>query len=94
MGALMNHSRFKNWLRNIRETRDEEISCTDCFELVSHFVELEITGQDAVAKLPQLKQHLDQCRACREEYETLRDLLRLEQKGEMPSLDDLRNSIH
>jgi hypothetical protein len=93
MGALMNHSRFKNWLRNIHETRDEEISCTDCFELVSHFVELEITGQDAVAKLPQLKQHLDQCRACREEYETLRDLLRLEQKGEMPSLDDLRNSI-
>ena len=90
----MNHSRFKNWLRNIRETRDEEISCTDCFELVSHFVELEINDQDAVAKLPQLKQHLDQCRACREEYETLRDLLRLEQKGEMPSLDDLRNSIH
>ena len=89
----MNRSRFENWLRNIYETHDEEISCTECFDLVSRFVELEIAGHDMIAEMPQLRQHLDQCRACRDEYEALRDLRRLEEKGELPSVDNLQDSI-
>ena len=89
----MDRNRFENWLKNIHETRDEEISCSECFDLVSRFVELEVAGQDAAARMPALKQHLDQCRACRDEYESLRDLRLLEEKGEFPSLDDLQNSI-
>ena len=89
----MNRDRFERWLRNIYETQDEEISCTECFDLVSRFVELEASGQDAAAKMPQVKQHLNQCPACRAEYETLRDLRRLEEKGEMPSSDDLQDLI-
>ena len=87
----MRYDRFENWLKNIYETRDEEISCTECFQLVSPYVELEISGQDAAARMPELKQHLNQCSACREEYEALRDLRRLEDQGDMPSLDDLEN---
>lgn len=90
----MNWDRFESWLRNIFETQDEEISCTECFDLVSRFVELEVSGQDAAAKMPQLKQHLDQCPACHSEYETLRDLRRQEEQGGMPSLDDLQDLIH
>ena len=89
----MDRNRFKNWLKNIYETREEEISCTECFDLASRFVELEVAGQDAAARMPELKHHLDQCRACRDEYESLRDLRLLEEKGELPSLDDLQNSI-
>jgi predicted anti-sigma-YlaC factor YlaD len=89
----MNRDGFERWLRNIYETQDEEISCTECFDLVSHFVELEASGQDAAARLPQVKQHLNQCPACRAEYETLRDLRRLEEKGEMPSSNDLQDLI-
>ena len=89
----MDHDRFEKWLRNIYETQEEEISCTECFDLVSRFVDLEIAGQNAAASMPQLKQHLNQCRACRDEYETLRDLRRLEEKGEAPSVDDLKDSI-
>jgi hypothetical protein len=89
----MKRDRFENWLRNIFETRDNEISCTECFDLVSRFVELEVSGQDAVAKMPQLKQHLDQCRACRDEYETLRDLRGLDEQGGIPSLNDLQDLI-
>ena len=87
----MDRNRFENWLRNIYETREEEISCTECFDLSSRYVELEIAGQDAAAQRPELRQHLNQCRACRDEYEALRDLRLLEEKGEMPSLDDLQN---
>lgn len=89
----MSHDRFEKWLRSIYETREEEISCTECFDLVSQFVELEASGQDAAARMPQLRQHLDQCRACRDEYETLRDLRRLEDESGLPSVDDLRNSL-
>ena len=89
----MKRDRFERWLRNIYETQDEEISCTACFEFVSEFVELEISGQDAVGKLPQVKQHLNQCRACRDEYEALRDLRLLEEKGGMPSLHELQDLI-
>ncbi|MCI0556403.1 MAG: hypothetical protein L0287_36135 [Anaerolineae bacterium] len=89
----MNRERFDTWLRNIYETQDVEISCTECFDLVSNFVELEVSGENAAAKMPQLKHHLDQCQACRDEYEALRVLARWENEGGAPSLDDLRNSI-
>ena len=90
----MDPDRFERWLRNIYETQDEEISCTECFDLVSRFVDLEISGQDAAASLPQVKQHLNQCPACHAEYETLSDLRRLEEEGKMPSSDDLQDLIH
>jgi hypothetical protein len=89
----MKRERFERWLKNIYETQDEEISCHECFDQVSRFVELEISSQNAAAQMPQVKQHLDQCRACRDEYEALRDLRLLEEKGELPSLDDLQDSI-
>ena len=89
----MKKNRFENWLENIHNTQDEEISCSECFDLVSHFVEVELSGGVAAAQMPLLKQHLDQCPACRAEYETLRDLQALENEGKLPSLDDLRNLI-
>jgi hypothetical protein len=85
--------RFKRWLKNIYSTQEEELSCSECFELVSHFVEVELAGEDAVAKMPQLKQHLEQCPACHAEYEALRDLQSLENKGQLPSLSDLQDLI-
>ena len=89
----MKRNRLERWLQNIAKTQEEEISCSECFDLVSHFVEVELSGEDAAKTMPQLKQHLEQCSACREEYEALRDLARLENDGELPSSDDLRGLI-
>lgn len=89
----MKRNRFERWLHNIYNTQAEEISCSECFDSVSHFVDLELSGENAAATMPQVRQHLDQCRACREEYETLRDLGRLERDGELPSKDDLQDLI-
>ena len=89
----MNHSSIDAWLQNIYRTEEEEISCTECFDLVSHFVDLEMSGRDAATELPQMKQDLRQCRACREEYEALHDLVQLDESDDAPSMDDLRNSI-
>ncbi len=90
----MKRDRFEIWLQNISHTQDEEISCTECFDLVSSYVELELAGGDPATKMPQLKQHLDQCLACREEYETLLDLRRFENEGGALSLDELQDMIH
>lgn len=90
----MQSNLFESWLQNIYHTQDEEISCTECFDLVSQFVELELSGEDSAVKMPQVKQHLNQCPACREEYETLRDLRRFEDEGGALSLDDFLDLIH
>jgi hypothetical protein len=87
----MKNDRFQRWLQRIYNTQDEEISCSECFDAVSHFVEVELSGADAAAQMPNVKQHLEQCPACKQEYETLRDLQRLENEDNLPSVDDLRN---
>lgn len=89
----MESNRLQRWLQNIYNTLDEEISCTECFEAVSHYVELEVSGGEPAVIMPKVKQHLSQCAACREEYETLRDLRHLEEKGQTPSADDLKDLI-
>lgn len=83
---------FDSLLRHIWETEDEEISCTKCVALVPQYVGLEIAGRIADKTLHRLRQHLKQCGVCREEYETLHDLARLEAEGRLPSIEELRNS--
>jgi hypothetical protein len=89
----MKRERFEVWLRNIYSTQDSEISCTECFELISGFVEVEVAGANVVAALPHLKQHLEQCRACRDEYETLLDLRYVEENKGLPLLQELQDLI-
>lgn len=84
---------FDRLLRHLCDTEDEEISCTECFDLVPQYVDLEIAGHVGSTTLPRLRQHLDQCGVCREEYETLRDLRQLEAEGRLPAIDELRNSL-
>lgn len=85
----MKRERFAAWLRNIYETQDVEISCTECFDLVSGFVEAEVSGRDVAAEFPRVKQHLEQCHACRDEYESLLDLRHMEDTSGLMSLQDL-----
>jgi len=89
----MKNDRVENWLHNVYHTQEEEISCTECFDSVAHYVEVELSGEDPAAEMPWVKQHLDQCPACRQEYETLRELGRFEDEGGLPSSNDLQNLI-
>jgi hypothetical protein len=53
----------------------EQVSCDQCFEQLDQYVELELAGQNADARLPGLRTHLEGCPACREDYESLRALI-------------------
>jgi hypothetical protein len=52
-----------------------EVTCDECFELLDEYVELELTSGDADARLPGMREHFDGCPACREDHESLRDLV-------------------
>ena len=55
----------------IFSTHSDEMSCDDCFEQVDLFAELELAGEDAAAAMPLVKDHLERCRCCQEEYVAL-----------------------
>jgi hypothetical protein len=50
----------------------EEVSCEECFERLDEYVELELQGADADARVPGMRTHLIACPACREDHEALR----------------------
>jgi anti-sigma factor RsiW len=52
-----------------------EVSCEECFALLDQYVDVELTGGDADAALPGMRAHLQGCPACREDHESLRDLV-------------------
>lgn len=85
--------KIQTFITRIRETRDEEILCSDCLDQVSQFVDLELDGQPAETLMPMLHQHLIQCPVCMEEYHLLRELAQAEYNGLPPSIDDLSNII-
>ena len=52
-----------------------EVSCEECFERLDEYVELELAGADGERHVPGMRAHLHGCPACREEHESLRDLV-------------------
>jgi hypothetical protein len=89
----VNRSQLERLLQLVARTDDEELTCSECFALLPQYVDLEVAGEAPNVGLPLFRQHLEQCGVCREEYETLRDLVRLEAEGRPASIDDLRRAL-
>jgi hypothetical protein len=51
-----------------------ELTCERCFDELDRYTDLLATGT-ADRAVPGMRNHLDGCPACREEYESLRALL-------------------
>jgi hypothetical protein len=54
---------------------EPEVGCDGCFAELDRYVELELAGADPDTQLPGLRAHLAGCLACREEHQSLRDLV-------------------
>jgi hypothetical protein len=52
-----------------------ELTCEECFEQLDRYVELELAGADAEARVPGMAAHLQGCPACHEDHDSLRDFL-------------------
>jgi hypothetical protein len=55
-----------------------ELGCDECFDRLDEYVETDLGRGVAAAEaaVPGMHAHLEGCPACREEYESLRALLR------------------
>jgi hypothetical protein len=53
----------------------EQLTCEECFEQLDRFVELDLSGKEADAAVPGMRGHLEGCRACHEDHDSLCALL-------------------
>jgi predicted anti-sigma-YlaC factor YlaD len=65
------HHKHSERLERLLGPTGYQVGCERCFELLDEYVELELAGEDADARVPGLRTHLEGCPACREEYESL-----------------------
>ncbi|NOH03851.1 MAG: hypothetical protein HND47_18745 [Chloroflexi bacterium] len=59
------------FLNVLEQARAEDCSCTDIYARLDEFVENELKGVDAEKVAPLIREHLDICNECCEEYEAL-----------------------
>jgi hypothetical protein len=55
----------------LENARANELSCSDMFARLDEFVETEVHGKDADKITPLVREHLDMCPDCCDEYEAL-----------------------
>lgn len=63
------------FLRVLEDARAEELSCAEMYARLDEFVELEVHSKDAGKITPLIREHLDTCADCCEEYEALLSVL-------------------
>ena len=62
-------------LKRLLGPAEPEVLCDECFERLDEYVDLELKGKPADERIPGLRAHLEGCPACREDYESQRDLV-------------------
>jgi len=62
-------------ISSLEKTREQEFSCDDVFTLLDQYAEANMRGEDAARLMPFIKQHLEICRECCEEYDALVEVL-------------------
>ena len=63
------------FLRVLESVPEEESSCEEVYAKIDQYVEREVDKKDAAALMPLVREHLDLCSECCEEYEALLDIL-------------------
>ncbi|HSO97859.1 MAG TPA: hypothetical protein VLP43_02835 [Solirubrobacteraceae bacterium] len=68
--------RFTDLLGGLLGPASPELTCEECFDHLDHYVELELSGQDADIAVPGMQAHLEGCPACAEDHDSLHALVR------------------
>jgi hypothetical protein len=62
-------------VKSLEITHEEECACDEFHDLIDQYAETNIRGEDAARLMPLIKDHLDICHECCEEYEALLNVL-------------------
>jgi len=71
----MRRADLKQTLSRLLGPAGPEVGCDVCFQELDRYVELELAGEPVGTALPGLRAHLDGCPACREEHDSLLELI-------------------
>ena len=75
----MKHKDFTRLIDTVLAAKSgEEMLCTEYFDELPRYVDIEASGQDAGALLPEVKHHMHQCPECEEVYLALLRLVNAE----------------
>ena len=85
--SLNHHGELPNeavlgFLRLLESVREEEVPCDEVYARIDEYVEREVDQKDAAQLMPLVREHLDMCSECCEEYEALLDVLEKTSKEE------------
>jgi len=67
---------IRKLMSSIQSTRDQELTCGHCYDELDQFIEMKLAGKDPAEAMPLVKEHLDRCKDCREEYEVLLEVIK------------------
>ena len=70
------------FLRVLESVREEDAPCDEVYARIDEYVEREVDQKDAAQLMPLVREHLDMCSECCEEYEALLDVLEKTSKEE------------
>lgn len=72
----LNTDVLKKLISKLPGTHEGEIGCDDCFDELHEFAEMELKGKSPEQAMPLVKEHLDNCHECRDEYQALLNALK------------------
>lgn len=74
--SMMDTGRMlKKLLEMVEKTEKQEMDCEEVFNVLDVYAEAMVRGEDISEMLLIVKNHLDICRCCSEEYEALKCIL-------------------
>jgi protein-arginine kinase activator protein McsA len=68
---MLNANSLKKLVRAVLHTREQELTCQECFDQLDQFVELQLDGKQPAEAMPLVQEHLETCGNCRDTFEAL-----------------------
>lgn len=78
----------QGFLRVLEAVRVQDMPCSEVFARLDEYVERELRGREAAEIMPLLREHLEICQDCSEEYEALLRALERSLAGDAPASGD------
>jgi hypothetical protein len=69
---------WQELLKSVLETKEKEIDCHECYELLDQYVDFILAGNDPTEMMPDVREHLYHCACCTGEFEALMVMLQEE----------------
>jgi hypothetical protein len=79
--AELSNEAVLGFLRVLETLDKEEVTCDELYGKLDEYVEREAHVHDAARIMPLIREHLDVCPECCEEYEALLDVIEREERN-------------